>query len=134
MLNSYAIFQGFLTNPTIISTKVVKSPSRLLEFPSLLICNEHAFKNPDVVTDYAGYKNNTMGLDDFLVDMKLGRNVGATVLDAKLHSIKENVKEVPTAYLGTCFLSQEKLQVSSMCLLYVIVLNIYYFDFIGLLS
>jgi hypothetical protein len=83
-----------------------------LEFPSILICNEHAFKKPAVVTDYEGYKNNTLSLDDFLVDMKFGKNLGGAVLDAKLRSIKGHVQEVLTAFHGTCFLSQEKLQVS----------------------
>ena len=113
--NSIAIFRDFLNNPTIISTSVVKSHNRRLEFPSILICNQSAFKQPVMVTDYAGYKNNTLRLDDFLVDMKFGKNIGAAVLDPKLTSIKGNIKEVLTAFHGTCYLSQEKIQVSSSC-------------------
>ena len=77
-----------------------------------------------MVTDYEGYKKNTISLDDFLVYMKFGKDFGGAILDANLKSIKENVQEVPTAFLGTCFLSQEKLQVNLICALNVIVLNI----------
>jgi hypothetical protein len=109
--NSFAIFQGFLSNPTIISTKVVKSPSRLLEFPSILICNEKPFKTSGMITDYLGYKSNTLSLEEFLVDMKFGKNIGQAVLNVTLKSIKGTLQEVLTAFHGTCFLSQEKLQV-----------------------
>ena len=113
VINSYAIFRDFMSNPTIISTKVVKSPNKLLEFPSFLICNESSFKNPTLLTDYEGYKNNTMSLDDFLVEMKFGRDLGRAVLEGKLKSIKGTVQEVLTAFHGACFLSQEHTPVRS---------------------
>ena len=113
VMNSYAIFRDFLSNPTIISTTVIKSPNRLLEFPSILICSEQAFKTPVMVTDYEGYKNNTISLDDFLLYINFDSNLAANVLDVTHTSIKENVTEVLTAFHGTCFLSQEKLQVIS---------------------
>ena len=134
-MNSYAIFQDFLSNPIIISAKVNKSPTRSLEFPSILMCNEQAFKNPDMVTDYEGYKNNTIDLDEFLLFINLIKNsVGANMetnkqameklFDVKLKPIKENVQEVLTAFHGICFLIQEKQKVRSICQLYVIALHI----------
>ena len=122
VMNSYAIFENYWSNPTIISTQVIKSPNRLLEFPSILMCNESAFRTPVMVTDYSGYKNNTMRLDDFLMDMKFGRDLGKAVLKAQLKSIKGNIQEVLTAFHGTCFLSQERIQVNSMCILVVVFL------------
>ena len=110
VMNSYAIFRDFMSNPTIISTKAMKSANKLIEFPSILICNESAFKTSALVTDYEGYKNNTIRLDDFLVEMKFGRDLGRAVLEAKLKSIKAKIQEVFTAFHGACFLSQERLQ------------------------
>ena len=117
VMNSYAVFQGFLSNPTIISTKVIKSPKGTLEFPSILICNETAFKVPVMVTDYYGYKNNTLSLDDFLVDIKMARNVKESILNTKLVSLKGAIKEISTMFHGTCFLYQEKLQVGTISIL-----------------
>ena len=109
--NSYAIFKVFVSDPTIISTKVLKSSSRTLELPTILICNDTAFKTPNMKTDYAGYKNNTLSLDDFLVDIVFVKDLGQSIFDSKPKSIKENVKELSTAFYGTCFLIREKLQV-----------------------
>ena len=64
-----------------------------------------------MITDYHGYKNNTLSLDEFLVDIKFGKNVGQAALNATLKSIKRSMKDILTAFHGTCFLSQEKLQV-----------------------
>ena len=112
VLNSYAIFIVFINNPTIISTRVSKFPNRMLEFPSILICNDSAFKEPAMHTDYYGYKNNTLSLDDFLVDIVFAKDIGKAILDATTRSIKGSMQEILTAFHGTCFLNSEKLQVS----------------------
>ena len=117
VLNSYAIFLDFLSNPTIITTHVEKSPDNSLLFPLILICNEVPFKEPNMMqTEIEKYRNNTMALNDFLLDMKLVKDAAKNILGVKPKSIKENLVEVFTAYLGTCFLVQDKLKVGSVCL------------------
>ena len=116
VLNSYAIFLDFLSNPTIITTHVEKSPDNSLQFPLILICNEVPFKEPNMQTEIEKYRNNTMALSDFLLDMKLVKDAAKNVLGVKPKSIKENLVEIFTAYLGTCFLVQEKLKVGLICI------------------
>ena len=67
-------------------------------------------------TEIEKYRNNTMALNDFLLDMKLVKDAAKNILGVKPKSIKENLVEVFTAYLGTCFLVQDKLKVGSVCL------------------
>lgn len=111
VLNSYAIFIEFIRDPTIISTKVEKSPDRSLQYPLILICNESAFKEPVMSTDIDGYRNDTMALEDFLIDIITVKNAGQAILDVKPRSIKQNIEELFTAFHGTCFLVREKIKV-----------------------
>ena len=109
--NSYAIFRDFLNDKTIISTKVIKSPDRTLLFPLILICNESAFKQPIMTTDFAEYGNNTIALNDFLIDIVSLKNAGHAIIQAKPVSIKQSVEEIFTAFHGTCFLVKENIKV-----------------------
>ena len=111
ILNSYAIFKEYWSNPTIVSTKVEKSSDRLLDIPSILICNESAFKQSNVTPDFLGYKNNTISLEEFLVDVKISFDTQTGVLNITHQSISKNIKTIFTAFHGTCFLIDEKLQV-----------------------
>ena len=113
VFNSYAIFVEFERDPTIISTKVEKSPDRSLQYPLILICNESAFKEPVMSTDFDGYRNNTMALDDFLIDIIYLENAGHAISDVEPESIKHKIEEVFTAFHGTCFLVREENKVSS---------------------
>ena len=115
VVNSYAIFLDFSSNPTIITTHVEKSLDNSLRFPLILICNEMPFKEQSMQTEIDKYRNNTMALNDFLFDMKLAKNVATDIFGVRPESIKEHLIEVFTAYLGTCFLVQEKLMVGFMC-------------------
>ena len=112
IINTYAIFIEFHNQTTIISTNVMRSQDRLLELPTLLICNESAFKEPILHTTYSGYKNNTLSLDDVLVDMLFVKDIRKSILNAKPISMKASVKEVVTTFRGTCFITDEKLQVN----------------------
>ena len=103
ILNSYAIFRDFLSNPIIVSTKVLKSPDGSLPFPLIVICNESAFKQPIMTTDFDGYSNNTLALNDFLIDILTLKDAGHAVTKAKPISIKHTIEELFTAHHGTCF-------------------------------
>ena len=110
--NSYMIFLDFANNTTIISTTVIPSPGDVLESPTLLLCNTSAFKQPDLYTSLDGYKNNTMGLNDFLIDVLFVKGTLTNFFNVKPVSIKESVKEIETMFHGTCFLIDKKLQVN----------------------
>ena len=112
VFNSYAIFIEFDSDPIIISTKVEKSYDRSLQYPLILICNESAFKEPVMSTDFDGYRNNTMALDDFLIDIIYLENAGHAISDVEPESIKHKIEEVFTAFHGTCFLVRENNKVS----------------------
>ena len=116
-LNSYAIFRDFLSNPTIISTKVLKSTDGTLAFPWILICNESSFKQPIMATDFDGYRRNTMALNDFLIDILLLYDAGESIIKAKPTSIKHSIEEIFTAFHGTCFLVKENIKVNLNLLL-----------------
>ena len=113
VFNSYAIFVEFDRDPTIISTKVEKSPDRSLQYPLILICNESAFKEPVMSTDFDGYRNNTIALDDFLIDIVTLKDAGHAISNVTAKSIKQNIEEVFTAFHGTCFLVREENKVIS---------------------
>ena len=114
VVNSYALFIDFLNNPTLISTKVVKSSKldkALTKSPSILICNDIAYKEQILYTDYDRFRNNTLSLNDFVADVFFVKDIGSSILNAKPRSIKHNVKELFTAFHGTCFLIQEHIKV-----------------------
>ena len=104
ILNSYAIFRDFMSNPIIVSTKVLKSPDGSLLFPLIMICNESAFKQPIMATDFHGYQNNTLALNDFLIDILSLKDAGHAIIKAKPISIKHTIEELFTAFHGTCFM------------------------------
>ena len=113
VVNTYAIFLNFSSNPTVLSTMVYKPESGIFNAPSIVICNETAFKDPTILsTDYPGFKNNTLRMDDFLVDVLVIRDAGKSILNAKPISIMDGVKEIYTAFHGTCYQSHENLQVN----------------------
>ena len=45
MVNSWAIFQSYIGNIKVRSTKVVPSPGNVLDSPTILVCNSTAYKN-----------------------------------------------------------------------------------------
>ena len=111
-LNSYAIFRDFLSDPIIISSKILKSKDGTTEFPMILICNESAFKQPIMATDFDGYRRNTMALDDFLIDILLLKDAGNSIIKAKPRSLKHSIEEIFTAFHGMCFVVKENIKVS----------------------
>ena len=112
ILNSYAIFKDFLSNPTIVSTKVLKSPDGSLPFPLILICNESSFKQGITATDFDGYRNNTVAVNDFLINIVSLKDSGYAITKAKPISVKHTVEEIFTAFHGTCLLFNVETKVS----------------------
>ena len=117
ILNSYAIFRDFMSNPIIVSTKVLKSPDGSLLFPLIMICNESAFKQPIMATDFHGYQTNTLALNDFLIDILSLKDAGHAIIKAKPISIKHTIEELFTAFHGTCFMFKVETKVSFHILL-----------------
>ena len=111
-MNTYAIFIEFWHNPTILSTKVYKPDNRMFPAPAILICNDTAFKEPVLYTDYYGFRNNTLRMEDVIIDVLVVREIGKSILNAKPSSIIHGVKEISTAFHGTCYQSHENLQVN----------------------
>ena len=109
--NSYAIFKNFASNTTIKSQRVVPPANGYLESPALLICNSTPYKEPILFTDQENFKNNTMSKDKFFVDAFVVKNGSQGLLNWKLMSIKESVKEISTFFYGTCIMVDGKWQV-----------------------
>ena len=123
-LNSYAIFKEYWSNPTIVSTKIEMSLDRKIDMPSILICNETGFKDSIVTTDYQKYKNNTINLNDFLIDVVVSYDTQKEVLNITLEPIRDNIKTIFTAFHGTCFLIEENIKVLNLYLYFRI--ELYY--------
>ena len=62
-------------------------------------------------TEYNGFVQNTLNLDDVFVDFKIFKNAGHGILDVKSESMISSFKELHTAFHGMCFLINKKLQV-----------------------
>ena len=117
--NSVAIFRAFCSNTTIISTQVIPSPDGVLESPTFLICNDSPYKKPILYFDADGFKNNTMALEDTLVDVLFVKAEEGGFLSYKPVSIKESVKEIATMFYGTCFMIDKQLQVNQTLSVFV---------------
>ena len=111
-MNTYAIFLEFWHNPTILSTKVYKPHNGMFPAPAILICNDTAFKEPVLYTDYYGFRNNTLRMEDVIIDVLVVREIGKSILNAQPSSIIDGVKQISTAFHGTCYQSHENLQVN----------------------
>ena len=112
MVNSWAIFQSYIGNIKVRSTKVVPSPGNVLDSPTILVCNSTAYKNQILPTTTANYKENTMNMSDFLAEAMLVKDAERKgVLSLRPKSIKEKVREVETMFQGTCIILEETIQV-----------------------
>ena len=112
IVNSWAIFQSYICNIKVRSTKVVPSPGNVLDSPTILVCNSTAYKNQILPTTTANYKENTMNMSDFLVEAMVVKDAGRKgVLSLRPKSIKEKVREVATMFQGTCIMLEETIQV-----------------------
>ena len=110
--NSYAIFKDFASGRTIISTTVLPSPDGLMESPYILICNSSAYKEPVLYMDSDSFRNNTMGVNEVLIDVILAKRANEGTLNIETISIKEKVKIIATMFQGTCLIIDEKLKVN----------------------
>lgn len=125
-LNSAAIFRDYDKKKKVVSTKVVPSPNGGLESPMFVICNTTAFKERTMDTSLDGYKNNTMRLDDVLLDAFFVEAVREVSVFQHVQ-IKNDVKEVATMMHGNCLVLDQKRQVinilrqHSCCKNYVVV-------------
>ena len=125
VVNTYAIFLNFSSNPTILSTMVYEPDGGVFNAPSILICSEEEFEEPRLYTDYAQFRNNTLRMEDAVVDVLVIRNISKGILKAKPISIIGGVKAILTAFHGTCYQSHENLQVNYLIIQLNFVLNIY---------
>ena len=109
--NSFAIFQNFASDIKIRSTKVVPSPGGVLDSPTVLLCNSSAYKKAIIPTTLEDYKNQTMTLDDFLVDAFMIKHEKEGFLSYQPISIKHNFKEIATMFRGTCIMLDKRFKV-----------------------
>ena len=86
----------------------------IFDAPSMLICSEEAFEEPGLYTDYAEFRNNTLRMEDAILDVLVIRDISKGILNAKPISILGGVKAIPTAFHGTCYQSHENLQVNHL--------------------
>ena len=114
VVNTYAIFINFSSNPTILSSMVYEPEGGIFDAPSMLICSEEAFEEPGLYTDYAEFRNNTLRMEDAILDVLVIRDISKGILNAKPISILGGVKAIPTAFHGTCYQSHENLQVNHL--------------------
>ena len=108
---TFAVFQTFAKGTMIKSTSVLPAPGGYLRSPTVLVCNSSAYKEPVIYTSRDGFKNNTMSMDDFLIDALVVKNASAGVLSFKPSSIKESVKEIATMFHGTCIIVKNEIKV-----------------------
>ena len=114
VLNSFAIFKDYLINPTIISTKISKTTGGLLDFPTILICNDTVDKDTATENEFSGNFSDNLKLEDLLIDIHFLKDAGHDFLKANSSSIKQNFKKLFTAFHGGCFISREKFKVSKL--------------------
>ena len=108
IFSNHKLFNKFSENNTVLSTKSIRPADNLIELPTVLICNENAFKTPILYTDPGSYKQNTMGLDDFLIDALFIKNLSLGYLNEQPESMRDHFKEVETFFHGTCYLINNK--------------------------
>ena len=112
VFNSFAIFTDFLANPTILSTKVSQSPGGLLDLPTILLCDDTTFNDGNQEASSFGNSNGTLILEDFLPAAFVVTGAGQGLSTSKGYSIRENFREIATAFHGSCFIGPEKLNVN----------------------
>ena len=108
IFSNHKLFNKFSENNTVLSTKSIHPPDNLIELPAVLICNENAFKTPVLYTDPGSYKQNTMHLDDFLIDALFVEQLNFVNLNKSPKSMRDHFKEVETFFHGTCYLINNK--------------------------
>ena len=111
-LTSFWVFVNFINCTTLVSTTVVPSPDESLELPILFICNSSAYKEQILDTSLNGFKNNTMRLEDVLIDaFEVFRDPGGGILDNNIASVNHKAKEILTLTHGTCIIFDLKVKV-----------------------
>ena len=108
IFSNHKLFNKFSENNTVLSTKSIQPSDDLIELPAVLICNENAFKTPVLYTDPGSYKQNTMDLDDFLIDALFIEQLNLANLNKRPRSMRDHFKEVVTFVHGTCYLINNK--------------------------
>ena len=112
LANTFAIFQTFASDIKIRSTKVVSAPEGFLESPTILVCNTSAYKEQILHTNWDEYRNNTIKLNDILVDALVIHDAGHGPLSFQPISIKDSVKEIATMLYGNCLMIDKHIRVS----------------------
>ena len=108
--NSYVIFKQFASHNTILAAKYIEEET--LRFPTLIICNASAYKNPkfpDFRLD--SYLNNTIALSDFLIAItQPDKNGEAGVIENEVilynntySSVNITIEAIRSYYRGNCF-------------------------------
>ena len=108
--NSYVIFKQFASHNTILAAKYIEEET--LRFPTLIICNASAYKNPEFPDFRLGsYLNNTIALSDFLIAITQpdkNKEAGCMENEAILYnntysSNNITVEAIRSYYRGNCF-------------------------------
>ena len=116
--NSYVIFKQFASHNTILAAKFVEEDK--LRFPTLIICNASAYKNPkfpDFRLD--SYLNNTIALSDFLITItQPDKNGEAGIIENEVIlynstycSDNITIEAIRSEYRGNCFKVEYKKKV-----------------------
>ena len=108
--NSYVIFKQFASHNTILAANYIVEDT--LKFPTLIICNASAYKNPEFPDFRLGsYLNNTIALSDFLIaitqpdkNKEAGCMENEVILYNNTYSSNNiTVEAIRSYYRGNCF-------------------------------
>ena len=116
--NSYVIFKQFASHNTILATNYIEEEK--LRFPTLIICNASAYKNPKF-RDFSleSYLNNTISLSDFLIAItQPDKNGESGVIENEVIlynstycSDNITIEAIRSEYRGNCFKVEYKKKV-----------------------
>ena len=114
VLNSYAMMVQYSSKKTVLSGEIQSYKSIIP--PSIIVCNQTAFKDNNVYTHLDEYLANSLALDDFLIDISMQKNTneaekGQGNPSSLRMSMINNITSIYTAYNGHCFLIRSGIKV-----------------------
>ena len=110
LVNNYVIFNQFASGKTIVCSNIKYEEK--LSFPTFVICNASAFKNPKVLTvDLEEYLKDTFKLSDTLISITVAGGYGSSdkpINDEILYNATQisphiQIESVHTLYRGHCY-------------------------------
>ena len=112
VVTNWKVFENFREDRNVISTRIEFSRGNELQLPTLLICNASAFKEPVLYTDPDQYRDNTLSLDEVMVDAFVLKNLSNGILKQHPISIKNHFKPIVTLFRGMCYIIDNKMRVT----------------------